>query len=258
MLSSGVEEVNNIFKEGNILLKKYLQLKGIYDRIVKEEEINSICAKKRITQTEFLKNIRGEDFLQLYQETLKIKKWIYIGKSIAINEEFLNQNAEMLLELSRIVARNFKYQYNMKDLSELESQALDIMITKCGDIVLNYEWNPEILKRIMFRKTFNYLKINLKIYKEILQDFSTDRKKHLSYNVETKSENLNLSQWDISKKQEKLLRYISTYLEEGYELGEAIEHIANTLNVDKEEILEEIAIIREQNSENKIRMGEEK
>ena len=119
----------------------------------------------------------------------------------------------------------------------------------------------EILKRTMFSKTFKYLKINLKINKEILQDFSIseiDRKKHFSYNLETKSENLNLSQWDISKKQEKLLRYISTYLEEGYELGEAIENIANTLNVDKEEILEEIAIIREQNSENKIRMGEEK
>ena len=53
-------------------------------------------------------------------------------------------------------------------------------------------------------------------------------------------------------------KYISTYLEEGYELNEAIENISTILNVDEEEILEEISKIKEQNDENKIRKGEER
>ena len=68
---------------------------------------------------------------------------------------------------------------------------------------------------------------------------------------------LDLSTWNINEKQEDVLRYISTYLEEGYNLSEAIGNVANILNMDGEEILEEIEKIRKQNNKNKIRMGEE-
>ena len=50
------------------------------------------------------------------------------------------------------------------------------------------------------------------------------------------------------------MKYISKCLEEGEELSEAIGTVANILNIDEEEILEEIENIREQN---KIRKGEE-
>ena len=257
---NNLNEIVKIFDEGSIFLKRYMQLKGFYDRVVTEEEIQSICEEKKINQSEFMKNIRGEDFQELYQETLKRKRGIYIGKSIPMQEDFINKNGTMLIELSRTVSKNFGYRYRMDDLPELESQALEIMITKCGDIAYNCEWNLEILNRVLYKKTFNYLKINLR-KKEILQDFSTseiERNTRFSNMVEKENDKqLDLSTWNINEKQEDVLRYISTYLEEGYNLSEAIGNVANILNMDGEEILEEIEKIRKQNNKNKIRMGEE-
>ena len=259
LLLQDANEIASIFDEGSCYLKKYMQLKGIYNRIINKDEINEICEEKKINQSEFMKNIRGEDFQELYQETLKRKRGIYIGKSIPMQEEFISKNEIMLLELSRTVAKNFGYRYRMNDLSELESQALEIMITKCGDIAYNFEWNREALRRMIYKNVFNYLKIHLRP-KEILRDFSTleiERKSRFS-NMAGKNDNeLDLSTWNINEEQENILRYISTYLEEGYNLNEAIENVANFLNMEVEEVLEEVENIKEQNNENKISMGEE-
>ena len=147
----------------------------------------------------------------------------------------------------------------MNDLSELESQALEIMITKCGDIAYNFEWNREALRRMIYKKVFNYLKIHFR-NQEILQDFSTleiERKARFSNMAGENDNELDLSTWNINEEQENILRYISTYLEEGYNLNEAIENVANFLNMEVEEVLEEVENIKEQNNENKIRMGED-
>ena len=256
LLLNNANEVNKIFDEGSTFLKKYMQIKGIYDSVVTEEEIQYICEEKKISQSEFMRNIRKENFQELYQETLKRKRGIYIGKSIPMKEDFINKNGTMLLEIARTVSKNFGYRYRMNDLAELESQALEIMITKCGDIAYNIEWNSEILRRLIYKKTFNYLKVNLN-KKEILQDFSTseiERNNRFSNTEEKNSEELDLSKWNINEEQKNILKYISKCLEEGEELSEAIGTVANILNIDEEEILEEIENIREQN---KIRKGEE-
>lgn len=173
--------------------------------------------------------------------------------------EVLDKHAEMLLQTAKIVAKNFAYAYKMKDVSELESQSMEIIIQKCGDIGFNLDWNPELLKRLIYTKTYNYLKMNLKT-KEILIDFS-DKKVERHYkagnSTDNSDENLNLSKWNINQEQENILRYISMCLEEGKGLNEAIENVANILNMDEEEVLEEIENIKEQNNENKISMGEE-
>ena len=112
---------------------------------------------------------------------------------------------------------------------------------------------------MIYKKVFNYLNIHLRP-KEILRDFSTleiERKSRFS-NMAGKNDNeLDLSTWNINEEQENILRYISTYLEEGYNLNEAIENVANFLNMEVEEVLEEVENIKEQNNENKIRMGED-
>ena len=260
-LSNNANEIDKIFDKGSTLLKRYMQLKGFYDRVVTEEEIQNICEEKKISQSEFMGNIKEENFQELYQETLKRKRGIYIGKGISMQEDFINKNGTMLIELSRAVSKNFGYRYRMDDLSELESQALEIMITKCGDVVYNCDWNLEILRRVLYKKTFNYLKINLR-KKEILQDFSTseiERKARFSNAIEEENEkHLNLSTWNINEKQEEILKYISIYLEEGYSLNEVIRNVADMLHIDEEVVLEEIEKIKEQNNEDEIRMGGER
>ena len=65
------------------------------------------------------------------------------------------------MDIATKVSRNFGYQYQMIDIPELESQAIEIIISKCGDIVYNLDWNSELLERCIYSKTYNYLKINI-------------------------------------------------------------------------------------------------
>ena len=258
ILSKDPKEIEKIFTEGSACLKRYMQLKGYYDRIISETAIQEICKEKKVSEREFLKSIRGEFYQDVYQDTLKRKGGIYIGKSIPMDESYINDNMAILLNLSKRVARNFGYKYYIRDISELESQAIEIIISKCGDIVYNLDWNPDLLERAIYRKAYNYLKVNFRV-KEVLQDFSTpeiEREKRFSNDSGEKEEELDLTNWRINEEQENILRYISMNLENGYELSEAIKNVADMLNVDEEEILKQIIQIREQNSENEIRMGE--
>lgn len=260
LMNNDIEQINSIFSKGSNLLKKYMQLKGIYDKVVSEEEIHNICNDKNIDTIDFFRSIRGEYYGETYEETVKRKKGIYIGKSIPIEKEYINQNAEYLLKLAKSVSKNFAYAYGFSDISELESQALEIIITKCGDITYNIDWNPCLLERAIYKKTFNYLKINLKA-RDMLYDLQDRRtQKCLKYNdnVEDGKKSIDLNAWDIDNKQETILRYLSMYIEEGQTLNEAIENIADILNFDEEEVLEEISKIREKNNENDIRVGVEK
>ncbi len=102
------------------------------------------------------------------------------------------------------------------------------------------------------------MKINLKT-NEILTDFSStkiERHYKSSENNKNPEEKIDLSKWNINKEQENILRYISIFLEEGKGLHEVIENVANILDIDREEVLEQIENIKEQNDKNKIRSGE--
>ena len=254
LMLSSVNQVKAIFLEGSSFLKQYMKLKGFYNRVISEEEIYKICNDKNIDISELLKSIRGEDFEAIYKETLIRKKRIYIGKSIPIEEDYINKNGGHFLTLAKKVSKNFAYRYRFSDISELESQALEVIITKCGDITYNFYWNPELLERLIYKKTFNYLKINIKA-REILYDLS-DRKTQEAFTYsDNAKEELDLSAWNIDNQQENILRYMSMYIEEGQTINEAIKSIANILNSDEEEILEEIAKIRKSNNQNEIRKG---
>ena len=259
LLLNSLQEIQTIFTEGNVYLKRYMQLKGYYDKVISEAEIHEICKEKKVTEREFFEDMRGKDYLEIYEETVKRKGGIYIGKSFPIDENYTSDNAIKLMNIAKIVAKNFGYRYHMRDISELESQAIEIIISKCGDIVYNMDWNLELLERLIYSKAYNYLKINLRA-KKILQDFSTleiERDKRFSNDSREKDKGLDLTNWKINEEQENILRYISMDLENGYELSDAIKNVADMLNIDEEEILEEIEKIKEQNDKNKIRMGEE-
>ena len=257
---SDKDMINDIFAEGSQNIKRFLQLKGYYDRIISEEEIDGICKEKKITKDEFLISLK-EEYAELYKETLKRKNGIYIGKPIPIEKAYLEENGKELIEMARNVARNFGYRYGIKDISELESQAVEIMMTKCGDIVYNFSYNEEIIRRFISAKVYNYLKRNL-ISNELIEDIEgrvgkaqiADLK--AQEEVETVGDELNLRDWKLEEGQEEILRYISMYIEQGETLQEAIIKISEDLDIDIEEILGEIEKVKESNKEKAEERGE--
>jgi len=257
---SDKDTINGVFAEGSQNLKRFLQLKGYYDKILTKEEILEMCKEKGIGIDEFLISLKGE-YADLYNETLKRKNVIYIGKPIPIEKEYLEKNGKNLIELAREVARNFGYRYGIKDISELESQAVEIMMTKCGDIVYNFSYNEEILRRFIYSKVYNYLKRNL-ISNELVEDIEgrvgkaqiADTKSEGE--IETVGNELDLKTWKLEEGQEEILRYISMYIEQGYSIQEAIIKISEDLDIDIEDILGEIEKIKEGNKEKAEERGE--
>ena len=258
LLQSNINEVNEMFSEGRQFLKRYMQLKGFYDKIMSREEVIQICTEKGISIDDFFRSIVKEDYIKLYTETFKQKGRIYLGKSIPIENRYIESNSEFLIELSKKVAKNFYYKYRIQDVSELESQALEIIITKCGDITYNFENNKEIVSRFIYSKVFKYLKSNFN-KNEFLVDFAEREKFYISNNPDSESkkkEGPDLSNWNINGYQKDILEIISMCLEEGQSISEATERVANILNVDMEEVLDEIENIKLMNSKDLIRKGE--
>ena len=249
---SDKDMINDIFAEGSQNIKRFLQLKGYYDRIISEEEIDGICKEKKITKDEFLISLK-EEYAELYKETLKRKNGIYIGKPIPIEKAYLEENGKELIEMARSVARNFGYRYRIKDVSELESQAIEIIVGKCGDIVYNFSYNEEILRRFISAKVYKYLKGYNFIPKELIEDIEgrvgkaqiSDSK--AEERVEAVGDELDLKTWKLEEGQEEILRYISMYIEQGYSIQEAIIKISEDLDIEIEKILGEIEKIKQKN-----------
>ncbi len=153
----------------------------------------------------------------------------------------------MLLNLAKKISTNFCYRYNMTNQQDIEDQAVEILCFKCGDVVYNCGINQEIMQRALYKKTFNYLKINLN-KKEILSDMSIlDRsKKYYAQDQyeENEPKQLNLNGWNVSNQQKELLVCISSFLEQGIELKNAIDDVAEILEMDIEEILLELKDIK--------------
>ena len=259
LLLNNVENIEQIFSEGEQYLNKYMKLKGLYDTILTKEQINQIVKNKNIDMDTFLSSIRGEENKEIYGETLKRKNGIYIGKSIPVQREYLNKNGEMLVNLSKTIAENFAHRYRKKDISEIESQAMEIIISKCGDITYNFDYNPDIVKRFIYKKVYEYLKGYNLITTEKLTDFSNLVGKGqlvAKETIEEDKEDLDLSNWNVNEEQANILKAISFYLEEKPEISCAVEKASSLLNIEEEKILEEIENIKESNTKEDIERGE--
>lgn len=142
-------------------VRRYMKLKELYGRVYTREEIESLCAKKHLEVKEFISEIqtypRGKNFVDTYYEKLMTQGNLYIGGSTDIDMEYQEQHAEELIRLSRKVANRFLLRTNIRDRAELESRALEILLTKCGNLVYNLSFLPEVLMATMAKKTLNYL-----------------------------------------------------------------------------------------------------
>ena len=254
---NNLKTIEQTFSEGAEYLKQYMQLKGFYNRIISKEEIRNICKEKNIELNQFLGEILGEQYIEILKETLQKKEGIYVGQSIPVQKEFMQKNGNDLLELGKQISRNFCYQYRIKDKEEVESRALEIIISKCGNITWNCD-NIEIAKRMIYNKTFKYLKADFFTSKELLLDFTnTDYSKQFGMLEKERHQDVDLTNWNINEEQKQLLMYISQYLESGYDLNETTKMIANDLQIDVEEILIELENIKN-TRDVQVRQGEEK
>ena len=133
---------------------------------------------------------------------------------------------------------------------------------KCGDIVYNFSYNEEILRRFISAKVYKSLKGYNLIPKELIEDIEgrvgkaqiADTKSEGE--IETVGNELDLKTWKLEEGQEEILRYISMYIEQGYSIQEAIIKISEDLDIDIEDILGEIEKIKEGNKEKAEERGE--
>ena len=245
---------NVIFKvlepKNKLYIKKFMILKSLYNRFIDKEEIQNICNEKGITFYELLKELNRESFDEELKETLKEKGRIYFGKSIPLSQEYMRENGEKILEIAKKAGRSFSYKYGMHDYTEIESQAIEIIVNKCGDIEYNYS-KPEIIEKLIYTKTYKYLKVNLNSIKEVKTFFENERgDKRLSTIDKTKSK----TEWEslnITLEQKELLTEMAQYLDIGYNLQEAIKIVADENQMDIEEIIQEIEDIKEKNKRGK-------
>ena len=159
----------------------------------------------------------------------------------------MNKNGERILNLAKKTARNFSYKYKIKDYQEIESEAIEIILNKCGEIEQNYD-NIEIMERIMYSKVFQFLKRNLSYKKNILIGIEESRNIKLSASDKIKEE-ISLSDWNVTCEQRELLITIAQYIEDGYDFEEIVETISEESNMDLNEIMQEIEKIKKNNKE---------
>ena len=247
LLSKKSDYVKDIFSNNIELINRYLILKGYYNRIISISEIKDICKEKQIELKQFLASIRGEYYVRTYIETLKNKQGIYIGKSIPIDNISLRKYGQELLEISKMVSKNFCHTYRLNDLSEIESFAMEIIIEKCGDIIYNLDCNEEMMKVCIYKKVFNSLKIIFDS-KEIVMDIKNMdyHKKHAKYNDASGEDELDISDWDVNSKQKEILNCISKFLETGKQIKDIIEDVSDILKIDEEEIIIELEKVKSQ------------
>ena len=264
LLGTSTEEITEIFDDKKVPkdknrhyrnIRKYLMLEQMYDKFYTEDEINEICATKHISKEEFVREIvcyLHYEFAEIFMDELEQTGRLYVGGSTAVDEQYLEEHSEELIELSKRIALSFRKKTGYNDIDELESRALEIIVTKCGNLVNNLSRHPQILKSALFTKTVKYLKpmikdnsnISLTLYdkdeKVKQRDIRTDQKFYegtLSERIDTKRAGFNNAETEI-------MEYMVRLVEEG-EANDIYEKIAEIMGIDEEEVIDIVEGIRE-------------
>ena len=94
---------------------------------------------------------------------LQTKGNVYVGGSTTINEIYLNEHAEELSDMARKVAYVFVKRTSRKfDVEEIQSNALEVIITKCGNLVNNLDHIPDRLNAAIFNKVMRIFTCSIK------------------------------------------------------------------------------------------------
>ena len=244
-----IEEVFSNNCNTNILL--YLKLKNMYNKIISNDQIDKICEFKGMTKLDLFKQIGLDSFESILLNTLQQKGNIYIGKSIPMTKEQMEKYSYTLIEIAKSVSKNVAYKYRIKDISELESLSIEIIISKCGDTVYNTEINTEVMKRCIYNKCKKYI-IGKIIGKNYMSKTSVDEliEKRSKYSIDRRSnieqvDDLNIKQWGLNTQQEEILKSLSIFIEQGYNYQDSLKNVADILQLDLEELIYDMEEIKE-------------
>lgn len=154
-------------------IKKYMNLTGMMGKHHTKEDLEPLCAKKHITMEEFLGGMlsSNKEFIKLYYNKLMAGGSLYIGPSKPIDNKYLEEHTDEIMELSRIAAVKYartKFGQDLKalshsnldiecDLDELQSLALEQIVNHCGNLVENLQDNKDALRGSIINRTAKYL-----------------------------------------------------------------------------------------------------
>lgn len=161
-----------------------------------------------------------------------------------MDKESLNNHANIILDLSQKISNYLSYIYKF-DKTELNDFCNMYIIENCGDIVYNLDYDINLMKACIYNKAkkraIGYIISN----KEYIDLESVVNSRLESKDNEKETEKLDLSQWNLDERHKNILQMVSMYLEMGYENKEAFNEVAKTLQIDIEELMYEVEVIKE-------------
>ncbi|MDR0978896.1 MAG: helix-turn-helix domain-containing protein [Lachnospiraceae bacterium] len=264
------------------LKNKKLQFKlmELGEKYYNYDDITKYCTAKKVSFEQFIQRIvlntasnekNTDTYKKIFEENKN--KTIYVGKNKSIQElnpDYLKRHGTELIDIAREVASKFvgRYGRGKGTFDDIAEEALQIIITKGGNIVYNLEEESEVVKRSLESLCQKSL-LGLEVRREISITYEGDRGdkqfdiKDDSADFIEKVEN----DLDASKKVDRLLdkkleknNFIEVEMSIIHKLYEGmdLDEIAEKMDLSDEEIQDDLSNIREKMLESKIVQKTEK
>ena len=138
------EKMNDIIdlRRENILeeefkynLKNHLKLIGEYNKFYTKSDLIELSNKLNLSYDELLSNIFK--YQNSIENTLQIQKYIWLGGSIPVTKEILNEYSKEIIDVVDLVTRSFIKNNNF-DYNDAHGFVMDNLINYTGNIFINY------------------------------------------------------------------------------------------------------------------------
>ena len=138
------EKINNIIdlkredvseEEFKSNLKNHLKLIGEYNKIYTKKDLIELSNKINISYDELLNNLFK--YRNLIEDTLQNQKYIWLGGSISVTSEMLNDYSEEIVDIVDLVTKSFIKDSNF-DYADVHGFVMDKLINRTGSIFINY------------------------------------------------------------------------------------------------------------------------
>ena len=246
------EKMNNIIdlkredvseEEFKSNLKNHLKLIGEYNKIYTKKDLIELSNKINISYDELLNNIFK--YRNLIEDNLQNQKYIWLGGSIPVTSEMLNDYSKEIVDIVDLVTKSFIKDSNF-DYGDVHGFVMDKLINRTGSIFINYGktafFRPVLCKYLL--KTCKELYSN-----DLFLDFSKieNLRKYSSENEINYDFILNCSY--LTEEEQYFLTRMSKYIEEQ---GNYLELLSEEFCLTTEEVIDFI-----ENIKNKILKNDE-
>lgn len=247
-------------------VRRYMSLTGMFGQYYTREELEPFCAERNITIREFVEGVMCSNMYKdngispIYYERIMEGKRVYIGPTKPIDHDYLEEHAEEILELGKIAARKFLQRRKTPDFDELSGLAVEIIMTKCGNLVDNLQDNISAMRGSIVNRTARYLYSVVEQNKTISitqkfinngevtikdNEYAHDVNGEHPYEPDTSlQEVVDYEKAEFSTDETDIMNYMIRLIEEG-EADDLYEKIANNFGMEEDEVLEVIQSIRQ-------------